>query len=70
MPTIGQLKRLSAVFDLDFALACFERDDFLLPGFLRERDALVLAFRFAMALLILVGSHTPHKFRFPSQRQT
>jgi len=70
MPTIGQLKFLSAVFDLDFAFAAFERDDFVPLGFLRERDAFVLAFRFAMGFLILVGSHTSYKLRFPSQQQT
>lgn len=66
IPTIGQFRFLSAVFDFDFALAGFDRDDFVLLGFLRERDALVLAFRFAMALLMLVASPTPYKLRFPS----
>ncbi len=53
MPTIGQLKFLFAVFDVDFAFAAFERDDFVPLGFFRERDAFVLAFRFAMGLLDL-----------------
>src|ERR1700741_4218284 len=50
-PTIGQIEFLLSGFAFDFALARFNRGNFVLFAFLCERDALVLAFRFAMALV-------------------
>jgi hypothetical protein len=70
MPTIGQFKFLLSGFAFDFVLARLNRGNFVLLAFFCERDAFVLAFRFAMALLMLVTSQTSYKLRFPSWRRT
>ena len=47
MPTTGQCKSFLAGFELDFALAGFDREDFVLLGFLRPRGAALLVLRLA-----------------------
>jgi len=47
MPTIGQCKSFLAGFELDFALVGFDREDFVLLGFLRPRGAALLVLRLA-----------------------
>ena len=47
MPTTGQCKSFLAGFELGFALAGFDREDFVLLGFLRSRGAALLVLRLA-----------------------
>ena len=47
MPTIGQPNFALAGSNLAFALGNFDRDNFLPLVFIREEDALDIAFRFA-----------------------
>ncbi len=64
MPTIGQCKSFLAGFDLVFALAGFDRDDFVLLRFLRPRGAALLILRLTgIALVMLAMPPASYKMR-------